>query len=147
MNMQDATLLRAKDKRFDWPKMKKVFGLINEEVKIDKPKEISYVFNGLAPPSVKFIENFISREGFKDREMQEKLKLLPGAYYSPPNEHEFFRPGKGPDSMRKKKVMVYFIGGVTFAEISAIRFLNKLFPNLKFIVATTSIINGNKCIE
>lgn len=37
MNMQDSMLLRAKDKRFDWPKMKKVFGLINEEVKIDRP--------------------------------------------------------------------------------------------------------------
>jgi len=41
---------------------------------------------------------------------------------------------------------VYFIGGVTFAEIAAIRFLNKLFSDKKFIIATTSIISGNKCI-
>ena len=42
---------------------------------------------------------------------------------------------------------MYFIGGVTFAEIAAVRFLNTLFPDKKFIVATTSIINGNTCMD
>ena len=43
--------------------------------------------------------------------------------------------------------MVYFIGGVTFAEIAALRFLNTLMPDKKFIVATTSIISGNSCMQ
>jgi hypothetical protein len=38
----------------------------------------------------------------------------------------------------KKKVLVYFLGGITYAEIAAIRFLNeqKGFP-FKLYIATT----------
>jgi hypothetical protein len=43
--------------------------------------------------------------------------------------------------------MVYYIGGITYGEIAAIRFLNKLFKDKKFIIATTQIINGETCIE
>jgi len=44
-------------------------------------------------------------------------------------------------------VLVYYIGGITFGEIAAIRFLNKLFKDKKFIIATTQIINGDACVE
>ena len=37
------------------------------------------------------------------------------------DEHEFFEPST---INRVKKVLVYFLGGVTYAEIAAIRFLN-----------------------
>jgi hypothetical protein len=38
----------------------------------------------------------------------------------------------------KKKVLVYFIGGITYAEIAAIRFLNSLPDStVKLIIATT----------
>ena len=43
--------------------------------------------------------------------------------------------------------MVYYVGGITYGEIAAIRFLNKLFRDKKFIVATTQIINGEKCVQ
>jgi hypothetical protein len=42
---------------------------------------------------------------------------------------------------------VYFIGGITYGEIAAIRFLNKIFEDKKFIIATTQIINGGSCVE
>ena len=48
-------------------------------------------------------------------------------------------------SMAKKKVMmVYFIGGVTWMEIAALRFLNSRsdFP-FTIVVATTKLVNGN----
>ena len=32
-------------------------------------------------------------------------------------------------------------------EIAAIRFLNKIFEDKKFIIATTQIINGDSCVE
>ena len=59
-------------------------------------------------------------------------------------EKEFFSP-----SNKVKKILVYFLGGVTFAEVAAIRYLNKcgkFKDKYKFVVATTSIINGNKCL-
>jgi hypothetical protein len=56
---------------------------------------------------------------------------------SPASEQELFvQQRSGPDS-RKKRILVYYIGGITYGEIAAIRFLNKLFKNLKFIIATT----------
>lgn len=41
-----------------------------------------------------------------------------------------------------------FIGGVTFAEIAAIRFLSKQPDvNADFVIASTKLINGNSLIE
>jgi hypothetical protein len=41
------------------------------------------------------------------------------------------------DQVRKKRIMVYFIGGITYGEIAAIRFLNTINKDKKFIIATT----------
>ena len=64
MSLQEAKLLRPKDKRFDWGKIKKVFKLINEETRIQDPIDISYVYNGYSPLSVKFIESVMYAGGF-----------------------------------------------------------------------------------
>ncbi|KAH7959197.1 hypothetical protein HPB49_009166 [Dermacentor silvarum] len=45
-----------------------------------------------------------------------------------------------------KIVMVYFLGGVTFAEIAALRLLAKL-KGYHILVATTATINGNSLLE
>jgi len=47
---------------------------------------------------------------------------------------------------QKKKIMIYFVGGITYGEMAAIRFLQKLNPTYKFIIATTSIINGKTAL-
>lgn len=61
---------------------------------------------------------------------------------------EFFEPKQETRSRQeKKKVLLYFVGGVTFAEIGAIRFLNEMKGhNMKFYIATTQIINGNTAV-
>jgi Sec1 family len=69
------------------------------------------------------------------------LKALPGPHDYPQNESEFFNPKQtgqlldGP--ARRKRILVYFVGGITYGEIAAIRFLNKIFDDKKFIIATT----------
>jgi hypothetical protein len=76
------------------------------------------------------------------------LKLLPGEETrpSPREEKEFFETSQ---QVRAKKVLVYFLGGVTFAEIAAIRFLNThvLKGRFKFVIATTSIVSSEKCMK
>ena len=42
----------------------KLFKLINEETRIQDPIDISYVYNGYSPLSVKFIETFLYSGGF-----------------------------------------------------------------------------------
>ena len=69
------------------------------------------------------------------------------------NEADFFSPKPPGGSLildgptRKKRVLVYFVGGITYGEIAAIRYLNKEFDDKKFIIATTQIINGDACVK
>lgn len=39
--------------------------------------------------------------------------------------------------------MVFFLGGCTFTEISALRWMSKQTKGRHFLIATTGIINGN----
>lgn len=89
---------------------------------------------------MRLIETMINLKGFS--KMTNQLKLLPGLAVFPDNEAEFFK-----ETQKKKRILVYFVGGVTFAEVAALRFLNTLFPDKKFVVATTQIINGNLCMS
>merc|ERR1712060_1020521 len=146
LNLQDARLLKVRDKKFDWNKIKQELSLVNEEVKLDNPNSIHYVFGGMAPISVSVIERMFGSEGFQA--IQRILNLLPGEVNCPKprEEQEFFASGP----TRQKRVLVYFLGGVTYAEIAAIRWLNtssRMSARFKFVVATTSIISSKKCME
>lgn len=45
-------------------------------------------------------------------------------------------------------ILVYFIGGCTLAEISALRFLSQQEDsNVEFVIATTKLINGDTFIK
>ena len=43
--------------------------------------------------------------------------------------------------------LVFFVGGVTYAEISALRFLSRQNDGHEYIVASTSIVNGNTLLQ
>ena len=67
---------------------------------------------------------------------------MPGAR----DEAEFFES----NTLRTKKILVYFLGGVTYAEVAAIRFLNThavFGGRYKFVIATTSIISSEKAMK
>ena len=76
LNMQDARLFKLRDKKMDWKKIKNEFKLINENVKIDVPEDIHYVFGGMAPISIRLLERIIERRGFAPN--SSLLNLLPG---------------------------------------------------------------------
>ena len=50
---------------------------------------------------------------------------------------------------KKRRVLIYYIGGITYGEIATLRQLNKILKdwNLEFTIATTEIISGQKCIN
>lgn len=51
-------------------------------------------------------------------------------------------------SDQPKVILVFFVGGCTFAEIAALRFLSQQDDtNVEFIIATTKIINKNTFLE
>jgi len=111
-----------------------------------KPIDISYTYEGQCPISVRLVEYLMSNRGI--RNIAPIIKALNIEVTAPSRyEDDFFTTKKGPMGIHRRKVLVYFIGGVTYAEISAVRFLNKLYSDKEFIIATTCIISGRKVLK
>ncbi|XP_025409847.1 vacuolar protein sorting-associated protein 33A [Sipha flava] len=109
------------------------------------PDDINYVYGIYAPLSVRLIHH-ISKSDSKV--LSDVLPLLPG----PIVEHVNYNTDQT-SSMNflvdsQKVVLVFFIGGCTFAEISALRFLSSLEDStVEYVISTTNIINGNSFLK
>ncbi|XP_035538365.1 vacuolar protein sorting-associated protein 33B [Morone saxatilis] len=114
----------------------------SEEYDLRVPRDMAYIFSGAyVPLSCKLIEQVLERDGWTG--LEEVTKLL--------NGHEFAVTGSnGADSKAKNDaqriVLVMFLGGCTFSEISALRFLGRE-KGYKFIVVATAITNSSRLIE
>jgi hypothetical protein len=91
--------------------------LIKDDVNIIEPDDTSYVFGGYCPITIRLIESFV-RKGWNS--IREVLKKLPGEYEFPASEKEVLNLKSRPNF-----VLLVFVGGITYAEISAIRYLNR----------------------
>ncbi|XP_030833027.1 vacuolar protein sorting-associated protein 33B isoform X1 [Strongylocentrotus purpuratus] len=115
------------------------------EVNLKDPNDMSYVFSGAyTPMTCRLVEQVLARGSWAS--LDDVTKLLPGPSYATHKStsvkgHTGSSSVTGPPSERV--VMVYFLGGCTFAEINALRLLGKM-KNYTFIIATTSVTNGNK---
>lgn len=92
-------------------------GLIKDDVNIMDPDDSAYVFGGFCPITIRLIEALVKR-GWNS--IKEVIKKLPGDYDYPAHEKEIVNVKN-----RTNFILVVFLGGVTYAEIAAIRFLNK----------------------
>ncbi|XP_075499256.1 vacuolar protein-sorting-associated protein 33 homolog [Primulina tabacum] len=155
-NLEKAGLFKKQDSKSNWLTIKRALQLVVEDTDTANPNDISYVFSGYAPLSIRLVQQAI-RSGW--RPIEEILKLLPG----PHSEMKKGRFASIPsyDTLsgslntsekladgRRSLVLVVFIGGVTFAEISALRFLSSQ-EGMAYdvIVGTTKIVNGKTLIE
>ncbi|XP_056683837.1 vacuolar protein-sorting-associated protein 33 homolog isoform X2 [Spinacia oleracea] len=131
-NLEKAGFFRKQEMRSNWLTVKRALRLVVEDTDTANPNDISYVFSGYAPLSVRLIQQAI-RSGW--RPIEEILKLLPGPHFetkrgglSRASSLESLTGGSAnvdkAASGRRSVVLVVFIGGVTFAEISALRFLS-----------------------
>ncbi|XP_061671711.1 vacuolar protein sorting-associated protein 33B isoform X3 [Syngnathoides biaculeatus] len=89
----------------------------NDEYDLHLPKDMAYVFSGAyIPLSCKLIEQVLERDGWAG--LEEVAKLL--------NGNEFAVSGKNrANNEAQRVIVVMFLGGCTFSEISALRFLGK----------------------
>jgi len=89
--------------------------------------------------------------GWGSTRLDEILKLIPGPTFTVRQTlPQGLKSDKGPASLGPQKnsvTLVFFVGGCTFTEISAIRFLRQQNEGRDFIVATTKLINGNTFLE
>ncbi|XP_046898013.1 vacuolar protein sorting-associated protein 33B [Hypomesus transpacificus] len=111
----------------------------DEEYNLSVPRDMAYTFSGAyVPLSCKLIEQVLERDCWTG--LEEVTRML--------NSQEFAvtAGSNGAKTDAQRIILVMFLGGCTFSEISALRFLGKE-KGLKFIVVTTAITNSARLLE
>ncbi|XP_062360025.1 vacuolar protein sorting-associated protein 33A isoform X3 [Cinclus cinclus] len=144
-NLEKAGLLKPQTGgRNNYPTIRKTLRLWMDDVNEQSPNDISYVYSGYAPLSVRLAQ-LLARPGW--RSIEEVLKMLPGPHFEERQQL--------PTGLQKKRqqgenrvTLVFFLGGVTYAEIAALRFLSQMEDGgTEYIIATTKLINGTTWIK
>ncbi|XP_075569566.1 vacuolar protein sorting-associated protein 33B isoform X2 [Pelecanus crispus] len=114
---------------------------VDGEYDLKMPRDMAYVFSGAyVPLSCKIIEQVLERRGWLG--LEEIVRLL--------NGNEFFVSDStvedNPAWESQRVILAVFLGGCTFSEIAALRFLGKE-RGCKFIFLTTAITNSARMME
>ena len=167
--------------------VRKALRLINDDVDERAPADISYVYSGYAPLSIRLVQAVAQKEALLDlsrtnpgvvrsvkprahpivgwRGFEDAVNQLPGptvdelqSPHSAPTASTNVVSGAGngegtnalvpptdPDAVTT--TLVFFLGGVTYTELAALRFMNQQTRNRRFVAATTNTINGNSMIR
>ncbi|XP_072921665.1 vacuolar protein sorting-associated protein 33A isoform X2 [Hemitrygon akajei] len=144
-NLEKAGLLRPQTStRNNYPTIRKTLRLWMDDINEQNPNDISYVYSGYAPLSVRLTQ-VLARPGW--RSIEEVLKMLPGPHFEerqqlPSGLHKKRQQGEN------RVTLVFFLGGVTYAEIAALRFLSQMEEGgTEYVIATTKLINGTTWIK
>ena len=164
-DLEKAGLIRRRDTLWidsasSFNTLRKSLILINAEVDTVDPDDVSYVSSGYAPLSVRLIQSAV--QGWSGKE--DIVKEIPGrlidvTQYHPPEDLATAtkRPAIGSlgslaknaaGSTKKPCLVVFYLGGITFMEIAALRFLSKrpMFP-YHLVILTTKVTNGSKLLQ
>jgi hypothetical protein len=117
--------------------LNKKLELINESVDFINPNDTSYSFSGYCPIFIRLIEKAISK-GWNT--INDLIKKISNEFQFPNDENKIININK----KEKDFILLIFIGGITYGELAAIRYLNNSLKNKKFIVLTTGMINSKK---
>ncbi|XP_071670005.1 vacuolar protein sorting-associated protein 33B isoform X2 [Patagioenas fasciata] len=114
---------------------------VDGEYDLKMPRDMAYVFSGAyIPLSCKIIEQVLERRGWQG--LEEVVRLLNGNEFS-------VSDSAGEDNSAgdaQRVILAVFLGGCTFSEIAALRFLGKE-RGFKFIFLTTAITNSARMLE
>ncbi|KAL7901435.1 Sec1-like protein [Trichoderma sp. SZMC 28014] len=153
--------------------LRKQLRLIVDEVQEDDPNDIAYVYSGYAPLSIRLVQCVLQKQYLlsitKGNGTANAGGTVPGAGaqgwhgFDEAVKHvrgqTFYELQKGEDkavkarallsgSGHKQTVFVVFIGGVTFTEIAALRFIAKQEEDRRnIVICATSIISGNRMMD
>ena len=152
--------------------LRKVLRLVVDEINEQNPNDIAYVYSGYAPLTVRLVQSIIQKQhlititkgpaaassgsyssatqgwqGFEDALRNIKgttfNKVQKGDEAAVKARHMLTGTGGKP-----KTVVVMFLGGITFTEIAALRFLAKQMEGRrKILICTTDIISGDRMME
>lgn len=127
---------------------------VDDSVEVN-PKDISYVHSFYAPLTARLVEHSLKPLGWQT--LKSQINNLPG-----PTFEDFqvqligiggrHAGGATPSETSllhaRRVVLVVFVGGCTFAEIAALRFLAAQEDNnVEFVIATTKVINKHSFLD
>ncbi|KAL7745531.1 hypothetical protein ACLKA6_015521 [Drosophila palustris] len=155
-NLEKAGLLHTQTESRAYAVLRKTLHLtVDDSVEVE-PRDISYVHSFYAPLTARLVEHSLKPLGWQT--LKSQINNLPG-----PTFEDFQvqligiggRPhggGATPSESSllhaRRVVLVLFVGGCTFAEIAALRFLAAQEDNnVQFVIATTKIINKHTFLE
>lgn len=149
--------------------LRKQLRLIVDEVNEQDPNDIAYVYSGYAPLSVRLVQAVIqkqhllsitgnstpsssSAQGFHP--FDPSLQNIKGATFNKQQKSDSEAALKArhmlTGSGKEKTVVVMFLGGITFTEIAALRFvargLEKDGATKKLLICTTGIVGGREVV-
>ena len=156
--------------------LRKILRLIVDEVNEQNPNDISYVYSGYAPLSVRLVQALVQKQhlisitrgsntpaangaggvtaahgwqGFEDalRNIRGETfnKIQKGEEQATKARHML----TGGAGAKSKTIMIMFLGGITFTEVAALRFLAKQLEPLgkKILICTTGIVSGGSIMD
>ena len=141
-NLEELKILNKDGKSKYYQTLFEKLNLINFNIDLNNPNDTSAVFGGYAPISIRLVENSIKKGlGVMHKEF---LKNFGYEIIFPSDETQVMNP-----QQEKNFILLVFIGGVTYSEIDAVRFLNKSeeFSKYKFLIITTNIINAKSFFD
>jgi len=125
--------------------LRKRLNLTQDDVNEQNPTDITYVHSVFAPMSIRLVQN-CAKPGW--RAIRDILDLIPAGPSFEEHQSSGQNKKRNSDAGGLKRALVVFIGGCTFAEIAALRFLSQQEDaTTEYMVATTSIINGNSFLD
>lgn len=151
-NLERCGMLRSADRRFgvaqDYGAIRKRMNLFVENVNEQDPHDPAYVYSGYCPLTTRLVQAALRPSGW--REIDDVLRQIPGMH-----DEVTQRLPQGVDRVRldeqghprNRVVMVFFVGGCTFTEISTLRFLGRQMESVDFIAATTKVITGDRLLQ
>ena len=122
-----------------------------------EPTDIAYVTSRYAPLSIRLVEHALAEKGWATQACADALKLVPGptvdfsrgaasAAAAAADAHAADDEDGVGGGTRRKVMLVFFLGGVTFMEIAALRLLSRK-GDWDIIVGTTKLVNGNTMLQ
>ncbi|KAI0102944.1 Sec1-like protein [Nemania sp. FL0031] len=152
--------------------LRKQLRLIVDEVNEHDPDDIAYVYSGYAPLSIRLVQCVLQKQylfSITRSNAAAGVGTLAGSGAQGwRGFDEVVKHARGPafDEIQKgedkavkarallsgggdrRTVFVVFVGGITFTEIAALRFIaKKEEARRNFVICATSIISGNKMME
>ena len=124
-----------------YSELNKKLKLINESVDINNPNDTSYSFSGYCPIFIRLLEKALSK-GWSS--IKDLLSKLTSDFDFPKDEAQF---EENNNNKEKKFILLVFIGGLTYGELAAIRYMNRIYDDKKFIVITSNMINTRKLMN